>query len=133
MSPDDIKIKYWFDIASYDLDTAKALLKTQRFLYVGFMCHQAIEKALKGYFTFVLNDAPPYTHNLTLLAEKSGIDKILSETHKNLMDKLAPLNIEARYPTFKEILFKTLSYETCELLIKQTEELYQWISQQLLK
>ncbi len=38
------KIKYWIDIAEYDLETAKAMLSTKRYLYVGFMCHQVIEK-----------------------------------------------------------------------------------------
>jgi len=42
------KIEYWIEIAAYDLATAKALLETKRFLYVGFMCHQAIEKILKA-------------------------------------------------------------------------------------
>ena len=42
------KADYWFDSAEYDLQTAKAMLETRRFLYVGFMCHQTIEKALKG-------------------------------------------------------------------------------------
>ena len=31
----------------YDLDTAKAMLKSERYLYVGFMCNLAIEKILK--------------------------------------------------------------------------------------
>ncbi len=41
------KIEYWLDIASYDLKTARAMLRTKRFLYVGFMCHQVIEKVKK--------------------------------------------------------------------------------------
>jgi len=36
------KIKYWVEIAEYDLKTTKIMLHTNRFLYVGFMCHQAI-------------------------------------------------------------------------------------------
>ena len=43
------KIQYWLDMAGYDLDTAKAMLSTGRYLYVGFMCHQAVEKSLKAY------------------------------------------------------------------------------------
>lgn len=46
----DEKVEYWLDIASYDIETAQAMLKTKRFLYVGFMCHQVIEKALKAYY-----------------------------------------------------------------------------------
>ena len=42
------KIQYWLDLAQYDLDTAQAMLETKRYLYVGFMCHQVIEKTLKA-------------------------------------------------------------------------------------
>lgn len=33
------KVNYWIDIAEYDLETAKAMFTSKRFLYVGFMCH----------------------------------------------------------------------------------------------
>lgn len=67
------KIEYWLDIASYDLDTSKSMLKAKRLLYVGFMCHQVIEKTLKGYHWFAVKEEPPYIHNLTVLAKKAGI------------------------------------------------------------
>ena len=78
----DEKVKYWIDIANYDLDTAKAMLLTERYLYVGFMCHQVIEKLLKSYYAFIYDDIPPYTHNLKLLTTKCGLDSILSEEQK---------------------------------------------------
>lgn len=40
------KVKYWIDMSDYDFDTAKAMLETKRYLYVGFMCHQTVEKIL---------------------------------------------------------------------------------------
>jgi HEPN domain-containing protein len=45
----DEKVKYWIDLAEYDLKkkTARAMLKTKRYLYVAFICHQVIEKMLK--------------------------------------------------------------------------------------
>lgn len=33
------RVKYWIDIAEYDYDTAEAMLKSGRRLYVAFMCH----------------------------------------------------------------------------------------------
>jgi len=42
----DEKTRYWIDLAEYDLETAKVMLAGKRLLYVGFMCHQVIEKAL---------------------------------------------------------------------------------------
>ena len=49
-------IEYWKELAEYDLETAKAMLKTKRYLYVGFMCHQVIEKIFKGYFVSRKNE-----------------------------------------------------------------------------
>ena len=40
---------YWKEMADYDLETAEAMFTTGRWLYVGFMCHQVIEKTLKSY------------------------------------------------------------------------------------
>jgi len=44
------KVKYWLDIADYDMGTAEAMYAAGRWLYVGFMCHQVIEKTLKAYW-----------------------------------------------------------------------------------
>ena len=42
------KTIYWLEIAQYDLDTSTVLQNGERFLYVAFCCHQAIEKILKA-------------------------------------------------------------------------------------
>ncbi|MDR1700902.1 MAG: HEPN domain-containing protein [Lachnoclostridium sp.] len=42
------KFLYWKDIAEYDLETAEAMFRTGRWLYVVFMCQQSIEKLCKG-------------------------------------------------------------------------------------
>ena len=54
------KIQYWIDIAEYDLETARVMLEGRRFLYVGFMCHQVIEKALKGYYVHLVFERKQY-------------------------------------------------------------------------
>ena len=38
------RYSYWEDIAEYDFETANAMLNSGRYLYVVFMCQQAIEK-----------------------------------------------------------------------------------------
>jgi HEPN domain-containing protein len=45
------KYDYWLDIAKYDLDTADAMLDSKRWLYVVFMCQQAVEKLTKGLYS----------------------------------------------------------------------------------
>ena len=58
------KIKYWIELSDYDLETAAAMLQSKRYLYVGFMCHQTIEKAFKAYLTKIKSETAPYTHSL---------------------------------------------------------------------
>ena len=129
MQPD--KVKYWIELADYDFDTAQAMFETKRFLYVGFMCHQVIEKMLKAYWSNVWEEPALKIHSLSRLAEKSGLDKEMSEEQTDFIDALEPLNIEARYPSYKERLMRTLTEERCKELIKQTDELRLWIKSRL--
>lgn len=125
------RANYWLELSDYDIITAQAMLETQRLIYVGFMCHQAIEKILKAYCSEKTNEQPPYTHNLTRLAEISGISQLLSPGQFELIDTLEPLNIEARYPSYKERLLKSLTKSRCDELITQTKQLQKWIKMKL--
>ncbi|MBO8448704.1 MAG: HEPN domain-containing protein [Bacteroidetes bacterium] len=107
------------------------MLETKRFLYVGFMCHQVIEKALKAYWSKVLEEHPLKIHHLSRLAAKSGLTYELSEEQLDFIDSLEPLNIEARSPLYKDRLMKTLTEERCKELVKQTDELRLWIKSRL--
>jgi metal-dependent HD superfamily phosphatase/phosphodiesterase len=44
------KVKYWVDLAEEDLAVGETLVKNEHNLYAVFMCHQVVEKVLKGYF-----------------------------------------------------------------------------------
>jgi HEPN domain-containing protein len=41
-------VEHWIERSQYDLDTAKVMLDTGRYLYVAYMCQQAVEKMLKA-------------------------------------------------------------------------------------
>ena len=125
------KVTYWIEMSDYDFYTAKAMLETKRYLYVAFMCHQTIEKILKAYWSNVLEEPPLKIHSLSRLAEKSGLDKDMSEEQTDFIDELEPLNIEARYPSYKERLMKSLTSDRCKELIEQTDKLRTWIKSKL--
>lgn len=127
----DNKIRYWVEMSDYDFETAKAMLATKRYLYVAFMCHQVIEKILKAYWSKILDTPPLRIHTLSRLAEKTGLDSELSEEYLNFIDILEPMNIEARYPSYKERLMQSLSEERCIYLINTTNELRLWIKNKL--
>ena len=71
--PNAEKRDYWLDLAQYDLETAEVMLEGKRYLYVGFMCHQVIEKALKASIWVLIGSEPEYTHALARLLRISGL------------------------------------------------------------
>ncbi len=125
------KFQYWVDIAEYDLETAKAMYNTKRYLYVGFMCHQVIEKGLKAIIAKSKATMPPKSHHLIKLAELSKIWYLLSQEHQDFLYLLNPLNIEARYPSYKNDIADSLNESRCHEYLNKTEELFCWIKQQL--
>lgn len=120
-------IEYWIDLAQYDLETARAMRDTRRYLYVGFMCHQVIEKALKAGFSKIYDEVPPYTHNLAVLADRAEIISEMSNEQKGFLFTLNPLYINTRYPADKEKILKSLTKEKCDEILLKTEELLLWI------
>ena len=88
------KVKYWTELSDYDLETADAMFRTGRWLYVGYMCHQCIEKIFKAYWSKKKEDPVPYSHNLINLAQSCGLGQQLSEGQKGFISEIMPLNIE---------------------------------------
>lgn len=127
----DDKTKYWLDIAHYDFVSAKAMLESKRFLYVGFLCHQTIEKCLKAFYCYKQKKEPPYTHNLLVLLEKCGLTEHESEKYIPLFNELMPLNIQARYPEDKSLLLKSLNLKKSQELYVKTKDFYLWIKKLL--
>lgn len=121
------KVAYWKDLADYDIDSAKVMYNGGRWLYVGFMCHQTIEKILKAYWSKVKPEDVPYTHNLAKLAQSCGLTTKMDESQIDLISELMPLNIEARYPDYKNKLAAKLTQSYCEELINKTETFKLWI------
>ena len=121
------RVDYWLKAAEYDLETAQAMLQTGRYLYVGFMCHQVVEKTLKACLA-KKGQIPPRLHGLGRLAELASVYTQMSPFQRDLLDQLDPLNIQARYPEDREQLASLLTAERCQTLFDQTKELYQWIT-----
>ena len=88
-------------------------------------------KSLKAYWSSCLEEVPLKIHSLSRLAEKTGIYEEMTEDQLDFIDRLEPLNIEARYPSYKERLMKSLSNAYCQQLLADTKELQQWIKDRL--
>lgn len=125
------KVKYWKELADYDIETAEVMYNGGRWLYVGFMCHLVIEKTIKSYWSAIKQDEVPYIHNLLKLAQSCGLVSKMTSEQLKFLAELMPMNIEARYPSYKDELAKKLTPEYCRTLINKTKVLKQWIENML--
>ena len=116
--------RYWIEHSEYDLKTAEAMYKSRRYLYVTFMCQQAIEKILKAIITTISSEAPPKIHNLVRLAELAGIKMNLDQKQIDLLASLTPFCIEARYADYQEKISKLTKRKLAREYLSKTKELY---------
>jgi HEPN domain-containing protein len=109
------------------------MLQTGRYLYVGFMCQQVVEKALKAAIArdCAEGEIPPKIHNLLKLAAFAGLFDKMSQEQQAFIKEVNPLNIEARYPEYKKQVSTGLNADICGKFISETEALLCWIKEQL--
>lgn len=98
-------IKYWQEVASYDLETAEDLFeKSKHFNYAFFLYHLALEKLLKGLHQAKKGSPAPFTHKLSSLARMAEIP--LDKTQEEQLDEITSYNISARYEDYKRQFYK---------------------------
>jgi len=119
----------WADRARYDFETARAMMDSERFLYVLFCCQQAIEKMLKGVIAARTGELPPRLHNLMQLAKHAGLKP--EESQARLMRELSEYYIQSRYPDTMEGAFSEVSRDTAREALDRTEAVMQWLSSML--
>jgi len=123
------KFEYWQDIAQYDLETAQAMFTAGRWLYVVFMCQQAIEKLCKGLYLLFTEDDVPRTHDINLLITKFA-DKLpepVGDDKRLLFAKLSAFYLNNRYPKYKERLSASLNREEAESILEKSKEVFAWL------
>jgi len=126
------KVIYWIDLSDEDFRVAEGLLKLKHFLYVGFMCHQCVEKIFKAAYEHLINDTPPFVHDLILIADRAGFIEMLDDEQIVFLEKLSPLNIRARYPDYRRDLAREITKTVAENLIIKTQKLQQWTKEKIL-
>ncbi|HEY0828681.1 MAG TPA: HEPN domain-containing protein [Bacilli bacterium] len=128
------KYDHWEDIARYDLETAEAMLHSGRYLYVAFMCQQAIEKLVKGLFVWHKDEEPPRTHNIYSIYKAiygdDSHNKERTEQEKKYTPFFAQLlayYISERYPSYKEKLSATVTREKAVEVLSMAREVFLWL------
>lgn len=109
--------------AQYDLQTAEAMLNSEKFVYVVFMCHLSVEKMLKAIVAEVTKRAPPKTHNLIYLI-KLGVVNFPRELF-DFVTKINNASIVTRYPEDFSKLLDVYSKSVVQEYLAKTKEVIQ--------
>jgi len=123
-------VAHWVERSKYDLDTAKVMLDTGRYLYVAYMCQQTVEKMLKAIIAQYGKENFPI-HNLNRLAEIASISNDLTSEQFNFLAELTPYHIEARYGDYKESLSEIVNDKEAEQVYRKTKGIYKWLYQKI--
>jgi HEPN domain-containing protein len=115
----------WLASADYDIQTAEAMLKSQRYLYVVFMCHLAIEKTLKALYSEAKASHPPKTHDLIYLVREIGL--AVPKTHLDFMGIVNNASIPTRYPEDLQRLISQYPRRTATSYLSRTRKAIQWL------
>lgn len=115
----------WLEAAAYDLESARHMLSSGRYLYVVFLCHLTLEKLLKAMVTEVTGQTAPRSHDLIYLAKRSGISA--EPRHLEFIGKLNNASIPTRYPSDIREAIREYTEEVADSYLKQSEEVVSWL------
>lgn len=125
----DRKTEEWLKQSDYDMDTAHYMYSGGRYTYAVFMCHLAIEKAIKGLYQERIGKFPAKSHNLIYLLNEIKLKP--PEAHGKFIVKLNEASIMTRYPEDLSKLQQIYTKAVVRDILTQAEELVKWIKIQL--
>lgn len=126
-----LKTENWLNIAKDDYEVAGQLFENKKYLYCLFFCQQTIEKAIKAVYYERNEETPPRKHNLTSLAEDTGILDELEHLDGDLLDTLSQYYIESRYTEDRDSLFRKCTKDFTKNIMKKTGDVFEWLKDQL--
>ena len=122
-------VKYWVDLSKYDIDTAKAMMTSGRYLYVLFTCQQAVEKMLKALVVQNTKNFPPKIHDLVKLLSIADIEA--NNRKKEFLFKLNFYYLETRYPHEISEISKQIKKKTAMDFLDQTKKILKWLKSEI--
>jgi HEPN domain-containing protein len=118
-------VSNWIRSSRYDIKTAEALYISKRYVYVIFMCHLSVEKALKAILLDRRKKSPPKTHDLLRLIELSEIT--VPDNHRPIIAHLNEASVPTRYPEDMSKLVRYYNQSAAQRYLKETKELLRWL------
>lgn len=117
--------KNWLESAEYDMESARHMFSSGRYLYVVFLCHLTLEKMFKAILSDISSEPPPRSHDLILLIKRSGV--VPESRHLEFIGKINNASIPTRYPTDIQLAIKDYPEDVARSYLMQTAEIVTWL------
>lgn len=117
-------VAYWRSGAGEDIETARFLLERDKRREALFFAHLALEKTLKALVVKATQDLAPLSHNLLLLAEKTGLE--FSEAERVFFVDMNRYSLHGRYPEPDRPL---PDRREAEENVRRAEDTLKWLTQ----
>lgn len=120
---------HWLTTSEKDYVTMIHLYESKDFHWSLFIGHIVIEKLLKACVVKATNNHAPFTHDLTKLANQSGLQ--FSEEYLDWLDTITTFNLNARYDSYKEAFYRKCTLDFTSEWIEKIKTLQSWIKEKL--
>jgi len=115
----------WLRQARHEMRSALYLLGGRRNVHAVFMCHLAVEKALKALYHKKTGAVPPKHHNLLYFVQHLSLDPpgdlLLA------LGKLNRMSIVTRYPDDLRKLQRTITAARAAEFVRAGQEALRWL------
>lgn len=118
----------WLRGSDYDLESARQMLLSKRYLYVVFLCHLALEKMLKALVSEAAEAPAPRSHDLIYLVKRSGI--VPDSGRMQFIGLLNNASTATRYPEDMERAINDYPVDVAEDYLRKTEDVISWLKKQ---
>jgi HEPN domain-containing protein len=120
---------HWVNTSDKDFNTMIHLYDSKDFHWSLFIGHIVIERLLKACVVKKTLKPAPFTHDLTKLAQQTGLE--FSEEYLDWLDTNSTFNLNARYDSYKEAFYKKCTQDFTTEWIEKIKILQSWIKEKL--
>lgn len=122
-------INHFIATSDNDFSTMTNLFNSKDYSWSLFIGHIVIEKLLKAFVVKFTSKHPPYTHDLTRLAEISELD--FTSEQLDWLDTITTFNINARYDSYKQDFSIKCTPEFTKEWIDKITKIRSWVKKKL--
>jgi len=122
-------VNHFISNSDRDYNTMINLYRSKDNNWALFLGHIVIEKLLKAFVVKETAKHPPFSHDLTRLADISKLN--FSKEQLDWMDTITTFNLNARYDSFKQEFYKKCTTEFTSEWIEKISNIRTWVKKKL--